>query len=55
MWGDKGEEYRPDKCYHDPEDGCMWCCRHCNYDRHLCLGCGTVVAHGQIACEECDG
>ncbi len=52
-WGDKGEEYRPDKCDHDPDDGCMWCCRACNIDRHLCPGCGTPIGHKDSSCGGC--
>lgn len=25
-------------------------CPQCNYDQHLCPGCGDSVPHGQIAC-----
>ena len=52
-WGDKGEEYRPDKCEHASDDGCMWCCETCNYDRHYCPGCGTVADHKNTACPDC--
>lgn len=53
-WGGKGEEYRPDKCQHPPGDGCEWCCRQCNLDRHLCPGCGMVTGHGDVICGECE-
>lgn len=53
-WGDKGEEFRPDKCEHGPGDGCMWCCRRCNLDRHNCPGCGTLVGHDGKACADCE-
>lgn len=52
-WGDKGEDYRPDKCDHGIGDGCMWCCRQCNLDRHCCPGCGTVSDHHNTVCPEC--
>lgn len=50
-WGGKGEVHNPSKCQHEPDDGCEWCCSVCNYDRHLCPGCGTVSNH---KCEPCD-
>lgn len=49
-WGDKGEVYRPDKCKHEPDDGCMWCCRQCNTDTHWCPNCGTVSDHKETTC-----
>lgn len=53
-WGDKGEEYRPDRCEHPEGDGCMWCCRDCNLDRHLCLNCGAITNHQEDPCRpEC--
>lgn len=51
-WGDKGEEYRPDKCEHASDDGCMWCCQRCNTDTHLCGGCGTVANHKEDPCDK---
>lgn len=54
-WGDKGEEYRPDRCEHPADDGCMWCCSRCNYDRHWCPGCGAVSDHHNTPCDECLG
>jgi hypothetical protein len=51
--GSKGNKYRPEKCTHAPNDGCEWCCERCNYDTHFCPGCGTVVGHLDIACDEC--
>lgn len=59
-WGDKGEDYwwsytfRPDKCEHDLNDGCEWCCRKCNYDTHRCPGCGTVTDHKETVCDDCE-
>lgn len=53
-WGDKGCERRPDKCDHPADDGCEWCCMRCNVDQHLCPGCGTVVGHNDVACDDCD-
>jgi len=52
-WGDKGEEYRPDKCEHEPDDGCMWCCEECNNDRHYCPDCGTISNHKEEPCNPC--
>jgi len=52
--GDKGESFRPDKCEHGPEDGCMWCCRECNLARHLCPGCGAGLNHGEAVCSDCE-
>lgn len=53
QWGDKGADYRPDKCKHAPGDGCEWCCMTCNMDRHWCPGCGTVSDHFNTPCPEC--
>lgn len=53
VWGDKGEEYRPDLCEHEAGDGCMWCCQRCNTDRHWCPGCGTVTDHYATECGDC--
>lgn len=53
QWGDKGCEYRPDRCEHGPDDGCEWCCMTCNLDRHFCGGCGTVVGHTDTTCTDC--
>lgn len=50
-WGDKGCEYRPDKCNHESDDGCEWCCMTCNLDRHFCPGCGTVSNHKSNPCD----
>lgn len=25
--------------------GCIWCCNLCNYDEHVCMGCGTPLTH----------
>jgi hypothetical protein len=52
-WGDKGEEYRPDKCTHDSDDGCEWCCEKCNKDQHLCPKCGTISNHKEEPCNPC--
>lgn len=52
-WGDKGQEYRPDRCQHQLGDGCMWCCQQCNLDHHFCPGCGTVTGHRETACPDC--
>lgn len=49
-WGDKGQAYRPDKCDHAADDGCMWCCQRCNQDRHWCPGCGTVTDRKGSVC-----
>lgn len=54
MWGDKGEFFRGEICQHEPNDGCMWCCETCNYDRHICPGCGTIIDHNDKCCEECE-
>jgi hypothetical protein len=51
--GMRGDLYRPDRCQHDPDDGCQWCCQTCNYDRHFCGGCGTVTGHDGGACPDC--
>lgn len=53
MWGDKGEEYAPHKCEHEKGEGCMWCCQRCNYDTHMCGGCGTIVGHNETTCPDC--
>ena len=52
-----GEAYfrvgeHPD-CNHAAEDGCMWCCRYCNVDRHVCPGCGTITDHKGSPCPDC--
>lgn len=52
-WGDKGCEYNRDKCQHLLDDGCEWCCMHCNTDTHRCPGCGTVADHKNTPCDEC--
>lgn len=52
-WGDKGCEYRPDRCEHEPDDGCEWCCMRCNTDTHWCPGCGTVSDHRNTPCGDC--
>lgn len=52
-WGDKGAAYRPDKCAHEPDDGCEWCCQRCNTDTHWCPGCGTVTDHKETVCGDC--
>lgn len=54
-WGDKGEEFRSDRCIHPSSAGCMWCCPRCNYDRHYCPGCGAVSDHHDTPCDECLG
>lgn len=51
-WGDKGCEYRPDKCKHEKDDGCEWCCMKCNTDTHWCPICGTVANHKEEPCPE---
>jgi hypothetical protein len=51
--GMKGDLYRPDRCNHEPDDGCEWCCQRCNYDQHHCPGCGTVGDHKNTICPEC--
>lgn len=53
QWGDKGCAYRPDKCDHEPDDGCEWCCMQCNLDRHWCPDCGTVSDHKNSPCGDC--
>lgn len=41
--------------YHHPEgEACMYCCDRCNYDRHLCGGCGASLRHGEYTCKECE-
>jgi hypothetical protein len=50
------EYYGPsENCDHpnEPGQGCMWCCRDCNYDEHKCGGCGDSVPHGTSVCREC--
>jgi hypothetical protein len=50
------EFFGPDpKCEHptSPGQGCMWCCRDCNYDEHLCGGCGDSLPHGKSVCADC--
>lgn len=34
-------------------DELIWTCDECNYDRHLCPGCGANLQHGDSTCEEC--
>lgn len=51
--GSKGNLYRPDKCAHDKDDGCMWCCATCNADQHICRGCGTPIDHQDAGCDDC--
>ncbi len=43
----------PNICGHSLAEGCWRCCNLCNYDRHLCRGCGKHLPHGQTACQEC--
>lgn len=52
QWGDKGCEYRPDKCKHKPGDGCEYCCMDCNLDHHWCPACGTVSDHFNGPCSD---
>lgn len=40
-------------CEHGPEGGCWKCCPQCNYDRHICPGCGEHLAHGVGVCADC--
>jgi hypothetical protein len=28
-------------------------CDRCNYDRHICPGCGDNLRHGEEACTDC--
>jgi hypothetical protein len=51
-----GNPYYTVNCKHANTltSGCMYCCDACNYDRHLCYGCGDNVPHGHGACPECD-
>ena len=28
-------------------------CDRCNYDAHLCPGCGTDLSHGVNVCDDC--
>lgn len=30
-------------------------CQRCNYDRHLCPGCGEPLPHGIEVCGQCQG
>ena len=46
----KGEPYPPGK---NPCKGCPMCCDTCNYDMHICQGCGTHINHGASSCKEC--
>ncbi len=34
-----------EKCKHNPDDGCMWCCEECDTDTHRCGGWGSPVTH----------
>lgn len=38
------EPIGPD-CEHLKAGNCPWCCPSCNYDRHLCGGCGMSLNH----------
>lgn len=40
-------------CLDPCPDGCMWCCPRCNYDRHICHGCGDNIGHSDKACRAC--
>ena len=42
-----------EECEHGPEGGCWRCCPQCNYDRHICPGCGANLAHGVGVCAVC--
>ena len=33
---------------------CKDYCLDCNYDRHMCPGCGTVVGHDEQVCLDCE-
>jgi hypothetical protein len=33
--------------------GCYECCDLCNYDRHVCPGCGEPLSHGVGVCSPC--
>lgn len=52
QWGDKGCEFRPDRCRHDADEGCEWCCMRCNTDQHRCPACGGVTGHKDEPCDE---
>lgn len=28
-------------------------CLDCDFDRHICNGCGSPMKHGQLHCEQC--
>jgi hypothetical protein len=43
---------RTPNCDHAVDDGCLWCCEDCNWDRHLCPGCGAVGNHKNQTCAE---
>lgn len=34
-------------------EGCYYCCERCNYDRHLCPGCGDNLPHTVGVCDDC--
>lgn len=57
---DTPEECTCNPWWGGPDDGCPWhgkrpylACNDCNYDKHICPGCGKYLDHGQGACEEC--
>lgn len=29
-------------------------CQRCNYDTHVCPGCGAPLPHGTEVCDDCD-
>jgi len=40
-------------CIHSVTEGCHKCCDQCNYDTHICPGCGTSLKHGETTCAAC--
>lgn len=42
-------------CSHAPDEGCYQCCSDCNYDTHMCRGCGDPYKHGhEPRCKDCE-
>lgn len=46
----------PEKCTGRPtrKHACPKCCDRCNYDMHICGGCGSSIGHGQGICADCE-
>jgi len=43
----------PYSVFHDRNARCGWCCDFCNYDAHVCGGCGIPISHGKLGCDDC--